>query len=246
MVTANALGIPTRYVSNEAHAWVEVWLPNAEWMRIDLGGAASTLNVSNASDKSMYRPRSEDPFSKPESYNENYTRLEGDVKGLTQSQIDERQDTYSGSDGSGEGNGSFFGNDENAPPQAVDESAGDAPLTGPGSGLPQVADAALEGKLATYLSVFSASESAYRGESIDVRGVVYDSKREGISGLLINIFLMPPGDDGSNARKIGETISDDDGQFSATVGIPSTLATNAYEVYLGTEGNSSYRPAVSE
>jgi hypothetical protein len=94
MVTANALGIPTRYVSNEAHAWVEVWLPNADWMRIDLGGAASTLNVSNASDKSMYRPRSEDPFAKPDTYKENYTRLEGDINGLSDSQIEERQDTY--------------------------------------------------------------------------------------------------------------------------------------------------------
>jgi hypothetical protein len=42
MITANALGIPTRYVENEAHAFVEVWFPERNWQRIDLGGASSS------------------------------------------------------------------------------------------------------------------------------------------------------------------------------------------------------------
>ena len=48
-VTANALGVPTRYVANEAHAFVEVYIPDgpddpysdSNWHRIDLGGAGS-------------------------------------------------------------------------------------------------------------------------------------------------------------------------------------------------------------
>ncbi|MEZ4367382.1 MAG: transglutaminase domain-containing protein [Kofleriaceae bacterium] len=35
MVTANALGIPTRYITNEAHAFVELWLSRRGWQRID-------------------------------------------------------------------------------------------------------------------------------------------------------------------------------------------------------------------
>ncbi len=246
MVTANALGIPTRYVANEAHAWVEIWLPNEDWMRIDLGGAASTLNVSNASDKSMYRPRSEDPFSKPDSYNENYTRLEGDIKGLTESQISERQDTYEGAGGSGEGNGSFFGNDENAPLEDVDDAFDEGPLTGPGSDLPPVPDEELEGKLPAYMSIFSASESGYRGESIEVRGVVYDDDRAGIEGLRINVFLMPPGDDGSNSLRIGKGLSDENGEFITKVEVPASMETREYEVYVSTPGNKNYQPALSD
>ncbi len=43
MVTALGLGMPTRFVSNEAHAWVEVW-DGIFWRRIDLGGAGRILD----------------------------------------------------------------------------------------------------------------------------------------------------------------------------------------------------------
>ena len=48
-VTALALGAPTRYVSNEAHAFVEVYVPEdnetfsaSHWKRIDLGGTGTS------------------------------------------------------------------------------------------------------------------------------------------------------------------------------------------------------------
>lgn len=46
-VTANTLGVPTRYVANEAHCFVEVYIPNgsysdSNWHRINLGGAGET------------------------------------------------------------------------------------------------------------------------------------------------------------------------------------------------------------
>lgn len=43
MVTALALGIPTRLVHNEAHAWVEVF-GGTHFHRIDLGGAAAAVH----------------------------------------------------------------------------------------------------------------------------------------------------------------------------------------------------------
>ena len=51
-VTALALGAPTRYVSNEAHAFVEVYVPEdnetfsaSHWKRIDLGGTGSSTTL---------------------------------------------------------------------------------------------------------------------------------------------------------------------------------------------------------
>src|SRR5262249_16041117 len=35
MITCNTLGIPARYVQNEAHAFIEVWFPERRWQRID-------------------------------------------------------------------------------------------------------------------------------------------------------------------------------------------------------------------
>ena len=86
MITANTLGIPTRYVSNEAHAWVEVWLPEQHWIRVDLGGAALRMEVHDAQNKRI-RPRGKDPFPTPANYSGSYTLLEGDVAGLSPQQI---------------------------------------------------------------------------------------------------------------------------------------------------------------
>ena len=43
VVTALVLGIPARFVHNEAHAWVEVY-DGQLWHRVDLGGAATGLH----------------------------------------------------------------------------------------------------------------------------------------------------------------------------------------------------------
>lgn len=43
MITALGLGIPARFVNNEAHAWVEAW-DGSYWRRIDLGGAGRILD----------------------------------------------------------------------------------------------------------------------------------------------------------------------------------------------------------
>ncbi|HTM46902.1 MAG TPA: transglutaminase-like domain-containing protein [Polyangiaceae bacterium] len=45
VVTALGLGIPSRFVRNEAHAWVEVF-DGRLWHRIDLGGAAAQASLN--------------------------------------------------------------------------------------------------------------------------------------------------------------------------------------------------------
>jgi transglutaminase-like putative cysteine protease len=92
MITANALGIPTRFVSNEAHAWVEVDLPGQGWSRIDLGGAALELEVQGGDRKTMYRPAGRDPFPTPPAYQQTYSRLDGPIDGLTPGQRSEARE----------------------------------------------------------------------------------------------------------------------------------------------------------
>ncbi len=62
VVTALALGIPSRFVRNEAHAWVEVF-DGIRWHRIDLGGAADHLDSPDAARLPHVPPR--DPFEWP-------------------------------------------------------------------------------------------------------------------------------------------------------------------------------------
>lgn len=60
-VTANSLGLPTRVVKNECHAFVEIYIPTHGWERLNLGGLG---------DFDTYNPGGYDQFK-------NYTQPEG-------------------------------------------------------------------------------------------------------------------------------------------------------------------------
>jgi hypothetical protein len=55
MLTALGLGLPTRMVRNEAHAWVEVY-DGVRFHRIDLGGAAGRMEYDSRTDEHVHRP----------------------------------------------------------------------------------------------------------------------------------------------------------------------------------------------
>lgn len=63
VISALALRIPARMVTNEAHAWVEVH-DGTIWHRIDLGGAAMNFNDTSAPDQIPHTPPP-DPFAWP-------------------------------------------------------------------------------------------------------------------------------------------------------------------------------------
>ncbi len=64
LLTALALGLPTRLVHNEAHAWVEVH-DGSVWHRLDLGGAPSDIEETRPpTNVPLYRPPA-DPFAWP-------------------------------------------------------------------------------------------------------------------------------------------------------------------------------------
>lgn len=63
-VTALGLGLPTRMVRNEAHAWVEVY-DGVRFHRIDLGGAAGRMDLDPRAAEHVYRAPP-DPFAWPE------------------------------------------------------------------------------------------------------------------------------------------------------------------------------------
>lgn len=62
VLTALAMGLPARFVRNEAHAWVEVF-DAYRWHRIDLGGAASDIQYDDERRVAHVPPK--DPFEWP-------------------------------------------------------------------------------------------------------------------------------------------------------------------------------------
>jgi hypothetical protein len=78
-VTALGLGLPTRMVRNEAHAWVEVY-DGVRFHRIDLGGAAGRMELDPRTADHLYRPPP-DAFSWPEGAESGQSMLSDTLEG---------------------------------------------------------------------------------------------------------------------------------------------------------------------
>jgi hypothetical protein len=96
VTTALGLGVPARYVYNEAHVFVEVWLPADEagpagWTRIDLGGGADTLDVHGARDKTLHRPPP-DAFPVPDGFDTDAIAGATEVRGLPPTRTEPRDE----------------------------------------------------------------------------------------------------------------------------------------------------------
>jgi hypothetical protein len=259
MITANSLGIPTRFIANEAHAFTEVWVPEQGWIRVDLGGASNQLEVRNAEGKSMYRPRGADPFSKPEEYTSGgfsgYSTLRGDkVEGLTEEQKEEARTPRDGDGGAGAGAGAGGSGDPSSDPDApVDpdfdpdqQNLGDTPRPAPGDELPAIPDEARKGKKETRIEVTGATPVGFRGEAIEVSGGVRGADGNGLAGLKVDIYLAPAGSGGNHALLVGHTVSGPGGEFTAEVVVPYGLSLEPHEVYAATGGDRHQQPAVSD
>lgn len=72
LALAKSLGFQARYVSNEAHVFVEVALKkegeNAEWTRIDLGGGGDALSIRGPQETTPGVETPVDPFPRPPEY----------------------------------------------------------------------------------------------------------------------------------------------------------------------------------
>ena len=240
MITANALGIPTRFVSNEAHAFVEVWFPERGWQRIDLGGAALKLDVTGAEDKTLHRPRSEDPFAKPDAYKNNYTQLAGDIKGLSQRQIADKrksldQSPPSGAFGPGAGRGAGGGSGGGG-----DEGTGDRIMPDPNLPAAQIDPQ----KPTPRLLVTTSSASAYRGDTIHVEGRV-DVAGKGLPDHRVDIFLAPAGSGGARSKPLGNAVTGPDGSFRVDLAIPGSVELATYEIWLSSPDDATYNGALS-
>jgi hypothetical protein len=228
MVTANALGIPTRFVENEAHAFVEVWFPERHWQRIDLGGAALRMEVQGAGNKTLHRPRADDPFVKPSEYKQSYTQLDGDIRGLTQQQLADKRKTLEQSPPSG---------DWDADP------AGAADRILPDQNLPTVTRDPK--KQSPRLTVTRADDTAIRGDVIHIEGRV-SAAGKGLPDHPVDVFLSPARRGGNGSHLLGRAVTEADGSFRADFSVPPTLAVGTHDIWLSSPEDAYYNAALSE
>ncbi len=226
VVTAHGLGIPARYVANEAHVFVEVFLPgpNAGWLRVDLGGGAQGMDVKNASQKTRHVATSEDPFGFPPRYSGSYSHQ-----------------AQSGALG-GAGADAVRGL-----PRATGPRGASSAITAHAA-LPALPVRAAH-QLATRTEILGLSASAFRGESLAISGRV---SSEGPlppgtdprpSGTVTLRLLDPSRED--VVKLLGEVATGPDGRFQLEVRLPMDVRPGTVEIVADYGGSDRFAPSRS-
>ncbi|HEX4462127.1 MAG TPA: transglutaminase-like domain-containing protein [Polyangia bacterium] len=241
VVTALAAGIPARYVENELHVFVEVYLPRVGWRRINLGGALVDNQVAGSDGKVPYRAKGEDTLPQPQTFANG-----GDALPPTPPELIAAA-ARAQSSARGKGHASSLSGaahvrinldaldalDRAPPPRSTAAAAttnashdsGDEPHAGRAT---PPAD--------TKITVALDKRDAFRGDRIDVSGAVTSS--DGHPGALpVEIYLAAP----DGALRVGDAVTGADGRWHATLEVPRDLPLGDHRVVARTPGDAQHR-----
>ncbi len=222
VVTALGLGIPARFVHNEAHAWVEVY-GGIRWHRIDLGGAASGIDYrGERPEGSPHRPPTE-AFAWPK-----------------RAQSAEQSLPTSGSEPSNAGQSAAPG----APPPAASQQQ-PLPVAGPSAtagsltasqAAPKEVKARGRGRVVVTLTT---AGDVRRGQELGLSGRI-----EASVGSCANVRVDVAFERLARRFAVSSLAADADGRFSTKLTVPADLPVGKYDLVVSTPGSKEC-PATS-
>ncbi|HEX6243245.1 MAG TPA: transglutaminase-like domain-containing protein [Polyangiales bacterium] len=218
VIVAQALGVPARFVQNEAHAWVEVKLPQLSYMRIDLGGAAAGLNPHALEDKPFYRPQVEDPWPRPRVYQESYARAEQALQ-------------TGASAGVQVGNAGARGRNDSALKPTLSRAQSRASLE---SQLP-------DERTPVVLNVSRYVPEVLRGSSFEVEGSARLRSGLPVAGLRVEVSLSSTQTE--QAVLLGVAVTDEQGTFRGMFTVPPSIDPADYALVVVTPGDARHAAA---
>jgi transglutaminase-like putative cysteine protease len=249
VVTALGLGIPTRMVLNEAHAWVEV-NDGQLWRRIDLGGAGDMQNDKSASNV-PYEPPA-DPFAWPA----------GEKSGTEMAdrarEANGQKTARSGKARSGSNPGDALTSQALSRPggEADEEAARQAGGTGPNAsgrnGASPTANGFLDAdsplderpKAAVTLQLEGGASGAdlHREQALHVSGTMI-ADGEPCPHALVSVMLR----DARTSRELvlGSLATGDDGRYDGSLVVPGGIPLGDYDVVARTVGDARCGAGVS-
>jgi hypothetical protein len=193
VITAMALGLSARFVQNEAHAWVEVHMPERRgWLRVDLGGSAQGLHQRAAELAPDYAPEVTDLLPRPAAYE----HAAASARRTSEPAPDPAMTTASGGATGTEPGGDLGGGAPSPPP--------------PAPHVPGTVRAPLA------LSLDQESWAVLRGQSFEVTGTA-TSDGAAAEGVRIEVLLRDPRS--ASEQLLGVTVTDEHGVFHASFGI---------------------------
>jgi hypothetical protein len=234
MVTALSLGLPTRMVVNEAHAWVELH-DGRMWRRVDLGGAGQTLH-DPLSNNVPYDPPP-DPFAWPQGATRGDDLADrarraraGSSSSPPGSPSSSPSVTPVGpSSASGASSSGPNGNDD---PNGASSSGGASGFgqSGPNGRKPGTPD----DRPPAIVTMSLAGADAHRGAPFKVRGQVSaDGEPCGHVTVEIVLHSRQQGD-----VAIGQLATDERGAYDGAIVLPSAVPLGDYDVQARTLGDN--------
>lgn len=228
VITALALGLPARFVRNEAHAWVEVY-DGELWHRIDLGGAASQLH-SEQDTRVAPHHAPDDPFEWPE----------GSESALDMASGAATQNSQAGPPGSVSANQPSQG----AVTRETQSSAGKGAETSLESDAAEETapeEGAVDRRPKTLIDFDFAETSTRRGAALRLQGTARTGD-EACAYARVDVVLEPK--DGQSVT-IGSLPTDDAGHFTGSVTVPLSIDVGHYVLTLTTPGTVVCGPSAA-
>ena len=229
VITAQALGIPSRFVQNEAHAWAEVKVPEVGFMRLDLGGAAEGLEPHATEDRPMYHPEVTDPWPRPLAYQESYSRA---------AEVAKQREASAGRSGGSTHGGLESGGQARLP---SDRAVKPTLALGQGDNAQALIDDDREPLL---LRITRYVPEVMRGSVLEVDGVAQSLSGAPVEGLRVEVSLAEP--TGPSAVLLGVSVTSASGQFRGAFAIPPDLDPSDYALVVVTPGDAKYAAARAE
>jgi hypothetical protein len=212
-VTALNIGIPTRLIHNEAHAWVEV-RDDRLWRRIDLGGAALDLADDPHLDRPSHVPPP-DQFAWPTGRDSGADLAH---RRRTEAQRAEQAAAAAAKDQAASGND----------PSATDPLAP-----------PDPAAASQPPRPVTSLTLEALDAELFRGKPLRLSGRA-SAEGRGCPFLRVDVVLAPSG--GGARRHIGSLSTDERGVYQGAVVLPRDLPIGDHDLSVLTAGSRRCGP----
>lgn len=250
VVTAQGLGLPARFVTNEVHAFSEVYVPTVGWIRIDLGGEARLAPESEPT--VHHEPRSSDPFPWPPGSQTPPPSSSGHgaptAQGPSQAGQAEGQESESGE--GAEGSNPDSNQDERAAEregrqdpnaearQIAEGSEGseggeiDPTIEGVEGSTPTDSPEALPPSRRLSVILQRHSATVVRGEALPISGLVRDAEGP-VPGARVTVFIR--GRALPRPRRLGQATCGTDGRFEAHFAVPSSVPTGDYVITANAE-----------
>jgi len=234
LITALSLGLPTRMVMNEAHAWVEIFDARL-WRRIDLGGAGRTSDDTTA-DGPAYDPPP-DPFQWPSGATPGDALAPAGRSGMTGSG---GQSGTGSEDASNANGGSPHGS-----VSSTSSSAG-AHASATPSGASSTSDAFPNGRPfadekddrpRSSVTLALGSQDMRRGSPLRVHGSVA-ADGETCPNVVVDIVLREGSKGGRPTElRVGSMATDARGAYDGALIVPWNVPAGDYDIVARTAGN---------